>query len=283
MSVQNIVLIHGWASDESIWQETRNYLEQKHRVYTLNLPLMKHKHSYRDAVLEMIEQKGLAQVIVVGWSMGALIAIQVAHQTHKVRGLVLVGGTSRFLMETQLELVISGSEQTLVKGIIVQKSFPYESLPDKSSPSIKPYPGGIPTALVKRMKKRLSKNVKQTLTDFYKLMFSHQEQAQGIDKKVTDFYLGCGINWDIIGVQAGLDFLGEVDLRAELKAITCSTLILHGEQDEICPIEGAKFIQEQIPCAQLVSYPKVGHIPFLTNFAGFHRDLEEWLSIYDGI
>ncbi len=272
MAMQNIVLIHGWASDESVWQDTRNYLEQKHRVYTLNLPLMKHKYSYRDTVIELIEQKGLAHVIIVGWSMGALIAIQVAHQLiHKVRGLVLVSGTSRFLTETQSEIAVLGSEKFVENGIFAQNSVPL----------IKLYPGGIPTALVMRMKKRLSKNVERTLTDFYKLMFSHQEQAQGLDKKVIDSYLGCGKNWDIIEAWAGLDFLGEVDVRAELKAITCPTLLLHGEQDEICPIGGAMFIQERIPCAQLVSYPEVGHIPFLTNFVGFHLDLEEWLTIYD--
>lgn len=268
MAVQNIVLIHGWASDESIWQETRTYLEPKHRVYTLNLPLMKHKYSYRDAVIELIEQKGLAQVILVGWSMGALIAIQVAHQLiHKVQGLVLVSGTSRFVRDTQSELAVLDSEKFLENEIYAQNS----------GPLIKLYPGGVQAALVMRMKKRLSKNVEQTLTDFYQLMFSDQEKAQGLDKNVIDSYLGQGRNWDIIEAQTGLDFLGEADVRAELKAITCPTLILHGEQDEICPIGGALFIQEQIPSARLVSYFEVGHIPFLTNFAGFHIDLEEWL------
>ena len=204
--------------------------------------------------------------------MGALIAIQVAHQlNHKVRGLVLVSGTSRFLTDKQSEIAVLGSENFLENGILSQNSVPL----------IKLYPGGIPTALVMRMKKRLSKNVEQTLTDFYKLMFSHQEQAQGLDKKVIDTYLGYVRNWDIIVAQSGLDFLVEVDVRAELKAITCPTLLLHGEQDEICPLGGAEFIQEQIPGAQLVSYPGVGHIPFLNDLAGFHLDLEVWLAIYD--
>lgn len=38
----------------------------------------------------------------------------------------------------------------------------------------------------------------------------------------------------------------------------------------------------KMPCGQLVSYPGVGHIPFLTNFEGFQRVLEGWLAIYDG-
>lgn len=251
MAVQNIVLIHGWASDESIWQETQNDLEQRYRAYTLNLPIAKNIHSYRDAVIELIEQNGLDQVIIVGWSMGALVAIQVAHQLpHKVQGLLLVSGTSRFLADSQLTLTEA-------------------------------YMGGIPAALITRMKKRLNKNYEQTISDFYKLMFSSQELAQGLAGEIIAKNLNRGRTWDLIEAQAGLDFLAEADLRAVLKGITCPTLLLHGEQDEICPIGGAEFMQRQIPGAHLIIYPGVGHIPFLTNFEGFHRALEGWFASYD--
>lgn len=59
MAVLNMVLIHGWTSDESIWQETQNYLDQRYRVYTLNLPIAKDIDSYRDAVIGLIEKNGL--------------------------------------------------------------------------------------------------------------------------------------------------------------------------------------------------------------------------------
>jgi pimeloyl-[acyl-carrier protein] methyl ester esterase len=273
MAVQNIVLIHGWASDENIWQDTRNYLKQKYLVYTLNLPLQKNMHSYRDAVIDLIEQKSLDQVILVAWSMGALVGIQVAHQLpHKVQGLVLVGGTSRFLEDSQSGIRVLGRENSRKDGNFAQSSLTLTEL----------YPGGIPAALVLRMKKRLSNNWEQTITDFYKLMFSTQEQAQGLAGEITNYYLTRGRTWDLIEAQAGLNFLLEADLRAELNAITCPTLLIHGEQDEICPIGGALFIKRQIPCAQLISYPLVGHIPFLTNFEGFHRALEGWLASYDG-
>jgi len=251
MAIQNIVLIHGWTTDESIWQNTQNYLDQRHHVYTLNLPISKSIYSYRDAVIELIEQNGLDQVMLVGWSMGTLVAIQVAHQLpHKVLGLLLVSGTSRFLTDSQFT-------------------------------STQAYMGGIPAALMARMKKRLSKNREQTITDFYKLMFSPQEQAQGLAGEIIASALRRGRTCDLIEAQAGLDFLAEADIRAELKEITCPTLLLHGEKDEICPLGGAEFIQRQIPCAQLIVYPGVGHIPFLTNFKDFHRALEGWLNSYD--
>ena len=259
----NIVLIHGWACDESIWQETKNYLEQKCRLYTINLPLMKNIHSYRDAVIELIEQKGLTRVVLVGWSMGSLVAIQVAgYLLHKVQGLVIVSGMSKFIAETPTQ-VLSGRD----------------SLYDTDSENNELYPGGIPSVLVSKMKKQLSKNPERILNDFYKLMFSSKEQAQGLDGKIIDNHLSRGRIWDLLEAQSGLDFLMEADVRAYLQNITCPTLLLHGEEDNLCPLKGANFIERQLPCAQLVSYPGVGHIPFLTEFRNFHQALEEWLAV----
>ncbi|HEY8910703.1 MAG TPA: alpha/beta fold hydrolase [Desulfosporosinus sp.] len=272
MAVQNIVLIHGWASDESIWQKTQNYLEQRYRVYTLNLPVAKTIHSYCDAVIELIKQKGLEQVILVGWSMGALVGIQVAHQlAHKIQGLVVVGGTSRFLADSQSVIAELGSRNDII----------YEELGQKSVTLREAYRGGIPAALIVRLRKRLSKNYEHTIIDFYQRMFSTQEQAQGLATASIAKDLNRGRTWELIEAQAGLDFLTEADVRALLKGITCPTLLVHGEQDEICPLGGAKFIEAQIPNAQLVSYPGVGHIPFLTNSEAFHQALEGWLTSYD--
>lgn len=244
MAIQNIVLIHGWASDESIWQETRKYLEQKYRVYTLNLAALKNPSDYCEQVGRLIEENALEQVLVAGWSLGALVALQIAIRLPaKVQGLLLISGTSKFLSAEQ-------------------------------------YPGGIPAALVMRMKKRLNNNAGQTFSDFHSLMFSKQEQTQGLAANITANHLSCGRTWDIAEAQAGLDFLLETDLRSDLKDITCPVLLLHGEQDEICPLGGAVYLQQQLPCARLVSYPETGHVPFLTNSKDFERALEGWLSAY---
>lgn len=249
MAKRNIVLVHGWASDQSIWQETRKHLEPNHRVHTLNLPLSKHVHSYRDAVVNLIEQNALTQVVLVGWSLGALVAIQVAHQIREnVRGLALISSTAKFLSDIQSDISDSSDQ------------------------------GGISPVLLTRMKKRLSKNPEQTVDDFYKLMFSAHEQSQGLDQMIIKEYLNRGRVWELNEAQAGLDFLAAADLRAELRMIACPVLLLHGEQDEICPFAGAVYLQQELNCVQLVSFAGTGHIPFLTNAYDFHQALEGWVA-----
>ena len=240
-------------------------------------------------MIELIEQKGLTRVVLVGWSMGSLVAIQVAsYLLHKVQGLVLVSGTSKFIAETQTQVLGSGAslKDTDFENngdsikYSIKNSMKYgEYAKYHRVPLMELYKGGIPSVLVTRMKKGLSKNPERTLNDFYKLMFSSKEQAQGLDDKIMDNYLSRGRICDFHEDQSGLDFLMEVDVRAYLPNITCSTLLLHGEEDNLCPLEGADFIERQLPSAQLVSFPGVGHIPFLTEFRNFHQALEEWLSV----
>lgn len=46
-----------------------------------------------------------------------------------------------------------------------------------------------------------------------------------------------------------------------LSAITVPTLVMHGEQDNVIPVEHGKAFAAAIPGAQLMLYPGVGHLP----------------------
>ncbi|MEW6662223.1 MAG: alpha/beta fold hydrolase [Bacillota bacterium] len=248
MTNQDFILIHGWASDETIWLETREYLQKKHRVFALNLPHSINLDTYWQAVLQLMKNQDLKQVILMGWSMGALVALQVAKRfPENIKGLVLVSGTSKFVSET----------------------------PRKDSRQ--DYPGGIPAVLVYRMEKRLAKNRLQTFQDFYRLMFSPQERAKGLDLEIMEKYLLQGRRWSTEEALAGLKFLLECDTRADLEAITCPVLLIHGEDDEICPLAGAAFITTKLK-GQMVVFPGSGHMPFLTNSNDFYKCLMEWVD-----
>ena len=54
----------------------------------------------------------------------------------------------------------------------------------------------------------------------------------------------------------------EIDIRHVLPAVRVPTLVLHGMEDEIVPVEVARYVASAIPAARLVEIPGVGHLAF---------------------
>lgn len=243
MQPQDFVLIHGWACNQGVWQAAGEVLGVKHRVHALDLPPMVDLFSYRDSVGRLIKEQGLKKVVLVGWSMGSLVALQVAREwPDLIKGLVLVSGTGKFVRD--------GNGQI----------------------------GGLPSVLVTRMRKRLVKDFDRTIRDFYRLMFSSREISMELDRSITEKHLNQGRRWRVAEALAGLEYLQEVDLRRQLPEIPCPTLLIHGEHDEICPLEGAVYLRDNLPQAHLAVFPGCGHIPFLTAKEDFDQCLEGWVN-----
>ncbi len=54
----------------------------------------------------------------------------------------------------------------------------------------------------------------------------------------------------------------EIDVRHVLPAVRVPTLILHGSEDTIVPLEVARYVASRIPTARVVEIPGVGHLAF---------------------
>ena len=52
----------------------------------------------------------------------------------------------------------------------------------------------------------------------------------------------------------------EIDVRHVLPAVRVPTLVLHGTQDQVVPVEVALYLVERIPAARLVEVPGAGHL-----------------------
>ncbi len=70
----------------------------------------------------------------------------------------------------------------------------------------------------------------------------------------------------------------EIDVRHILSAVRVPTLILHGSEDTIVPVEVARYIASQIPTARVVEIPGVGHLSFGTGAALVGDEIERFLK-----
>ena len=54
----------------------------------------------------------------------------------------------------------------------------------------------------------------------------------------------------------------EIDVRHVLPAVRVPTLILHGSEDTIVPLEVAQYVASKIPTARLIEIAGAGHLAF---------------------
>jgi pimeloyl-ACP methyl ester carboxylesterase len=97
------ILVHGWSSDLTIWNEQVPALARHHRVITLDLPGHGRSGAPRDGVFTMdlfaraVEavraEAGIEEAVLVGHSMGATVVARYAQlYPDRVRAIVLVDG-----------------------------------------------------------------------------------------------------------------------------------------------------------------------------------------------
>ncbi|MDH5624261.1 MAG: alpha/beta fold hydrolase, partial [Candidatus Bathyarchaeota archaeon] len=80
-----------------------------------------------------------------------------------------------------------------------------------------------------------------------------------------------------IAINAANNFMKE-DLRSLLGKISIPTLILHGENDMVCPLGGAKYMHENIPGSKMYIFMGKGHCPSITAADKFNKILEEFIK-----
>jgi pimeloyl-[acyl-carrier protein] methyl ester esterase len=220
---KHIVLIPGWGMRGTIWSPLVEQLKPSFSIDCVEWDGVETMADFKQKAVQLVEETGLSSFIPIGWSLGALIALELALSfPEKIDRLVLIGGTSRF-----------------TKG--------------------DGYDAGWERRVVDRMKRQLVRNREQTLSSFFASLLCEQEQDKALDFE-RHFH-----NTDQQGLLVGLDYLMTVDVRFALHEITAPILLIHGEEDTICPPSASRYIFEQTRNhAVLKLLPKTGHVPFLT-------------------
>jgi len=53
---------------------------------------------------------------------------------------------------------------------------------------------------------------------------------------------------------------GEIDIRDVLPSVRVPTLVMHGTEDQVVPVEVGRYTAQRIPAARLVELPELGHL-----------------------
>jgi pimeloyl-ACP methyl ester carboxylesterase len=161
-TLPTVVLIHGAQNDHSVWAlQARHLAHQGFSVLAVDLP--GHGRSHGPArrsveemaawVLAVLDAAGVAQAVLVGHSMGSLIALAAAHAgPARVRGLALLGSTYPMKVSESLLDAALHDEQAAIDMINIWSHSSYAQKPSCPGPGFSV--GGMAQRLMQRMAAR---------------------------------------------------------------------------------------------------------------------------------
>ncbi len=190
---------------------------------------------YSAGIFRRVAETGAGGVVVIGWSLGAIAALECA-LTHPgaISRLVMLGGTARFLANGDYKCGVSSlALAAMERGIQTAKSL--------------------------------------TLRGFFQAAYfsEHRPSQEEITKK---FEIANGFSEE--SLLNGLRFLRDSDLRARLGELETPVLIVHGNKDEVIPYAASEYLVSHIRNGRHLPIHGCGHVFVERYLGGLAREIE---------
>jgi non-heme chloroperoxidase len=247
---QPVLFSHGWPLNGDAWDEQLVFLasrgyraiahDRRGHGRSSQTWLGNDMDTYADDLAQLIEKLELKNVVLVGHSTGGG---EITHYMGR-------HGTKR----VQKAVLVSAVPPTLVKT---------ESNPE-----------GLPLSIFDGIRAGIASDRAQFFKEFAGPFYGANRSGAKVSHGVLDqFWLSCMQ----VGTQAAYDCVkafSETDFTEDLKKIDVRTLILHGEDDQIVPIDlTARRSAKLIKNATLQVYAGAPHGLMTTHREEFHADL----------
>lgn len=250
-----VVLLHGWCMSSAVWKYQYGELASSVRLIAPDLRghgrskgVFSHLgfDSFARDLVDLFERLELSRVILVGWSMGAQVALQAyAELSGRLTGLVLVSATPRF---TACESFAHGLSEAETRG----------------------------------MRLKVERSMQRALDGFHSRLFAEGELENNPSAEAIRQLLSMIELPDSSAALDALDALARTDMRPLLADIDLPVLIVNGAQDRICLPQASYYLKEHISAAEQVTYPQSGHAPFLTQTQQFNAGLIRFIRSNSG-
>jgi len=235
VSTPRLVLLHGWGLGPQVWAGLLDVLPPDLAVLAPELP----GHgatprapgtdiaAWSDALLPTLPER----TVLCGWSLGGLIALDLAHRhPEKVERLILIGSSPCFVTRTgEDDAWPHGLDADTVAGFIA--SFATD-----------------PATMLRRF------IALQALGDARR-----RAVGAGLNTALA------AVDGDRAKALAdGLRLLADTDLRPVVRNIRQPVHIIHGAGDALMPVAAARWLAEQCEHSELTQFDDCGHAPFLS-------------------
>ncbi|WP_435946947.1 pimeloyl-ACP methyl ester esterase BioH [Dryocola sp. BD586] len=237
----DLVLLHGWGLNAEVWHCISAQLSSQFRLHLVDLPGYGRSRGFGALTLPEMAEIVLAwapeQAVFLGWSLGGLVASQIAlAHPERVRALVTVASSPCFSAR-------------------------------EGWPGIKP-------EVLAGFQQQLSDNFQRTVERFLALQTMGTDTARQDARLLKAVVLEQPMP-DVEVLNGGLEILKTVDLRARLADLTMPFLRLYGYLDGLVPRKVAPLLDERYPDSGSIIFPKAAHAPFISHPHDFCAALTE--------
>ena len=229
----DLVLLHGWGLNSGAWHSVVEPLSQHFIVHTIDLPGFgtnaEHiPHSYDlDALSSWLAPCIPPGAILLGWSMGGLIAQHLASQSRAdLQALITVASTPCFPQKDDWH--------------------------------------GIRPEVLAAFEKQLEVDFDKTLSRFLAIQAMGSPSAKADIKLIQQDIRQYSAPSEL-ALMDGLSLLSSVDLRQQIASIRVPTLRIYGRLDSLVPVDGIDKISKMQPSAEHVVIAHAAHAPFVSH------------------
>lgn len=227
----HLVLLHGWGLNAQVWDCITPELSTQFTLHLVDLPGYGRSTGFPAMTLnemaETVLEKAPERAIWLGWSLGGLVASQVALTAPtRVSGLVTVASSPCF------------SEQESWAGI----------KPD----------------ILAGFQQQLSEDFQRTVERFLALQTLGTQTARQDARQLKNAVLSLPMPTQEV-LNGGLEILKTVDLRDALAGLEMPFLRLYGRLDGLVPRKIVAPLDALWPQSQSVIFGKAAHAPFISH------------------
>jgi non-heme chloroperoxidase len=246
-----IVFIHGWSMSGHFFQRQLSHFAAAHRVIIPDLrghgqsEKVLHGHTvpnYAADLRAILTQLSVRQPVLVGWSMGAMVAYEYlrAYGPDSVAGLVIVD-------QPPSDFAWDGYEF-----------------------------GVITLDALREMNEQLQLDQAALVSEFTQLML-HEPDGQTLAWMSEAILQVPPVIASAILTDQTLR-----DYREYLPQIDVPTLVLFGEDEKLTSPKAGRYIAESIPGARLQTFPASSHCPFWEESDAFNAAVEAFAAELSG-
>jgi len=252
---QPIVFSHGWPLTADAWDAQMVFFAGK-GFRTIAHDRRSHGRSdqvwdnntmdqYADDLAELIEQLDLNDVILVGHSTGGGEVTRYIgrHGTARVAKVALIGAVPPLMLKTEAN------------------------------------PGGLPIDVFDGIRKGTFDNRAQFFKDLTIPFYGYNRDGAVVSEAVRDDFVRQGLMGGLKGELDSIRAFSESDFNDDLKKFDKPTLVLHGDDDQIVPIDASAHSTVKIvKHAVLKVYEGADHGLTVTYQDRFNADLLDFIN-----